>query len=129
MTEPRRVLEPSATAAVRQHDWRGVGVDGTLGAARRTARDAVAAAHLGPKLPDPGAVVAWAAAELAGQAALDQALDTIYARLGVSRPPPTELPADLLQRHPALGGLVIRLLGAHDARTRYVFLEDLLAAL
>ena len=71
----------------------------------------------------------WAAAELALQHCLNLAVDALYARLGTTRPAPREVATDLAGRDPAAAAHVVRLLNAGDTRTRYVFLEDLLAHL
>jgi hypothetical protein len=125
---PQRVFEPTAVGpgVARRDDWRGVGLAPELEAARDEARAALGRA-LASDPPRDGA--AWAAAELAVYACLDRALDRLYAALGAPRPPPGALLDDLAGRESAVAALVGRALTAPDARTRYVFLEDLLARL
>jgi hypothetical protein len=93
----------------------------------------VARAALGRALaapsPSPAATAGWAGAELSVFVALDRALDRLYARLGAPRPSAGVLLDDLAGRDRTAAALVGRALTAPDARTRYVFLEDLLARL
>jgi hypothetical protein len=103
------------------HDWRGQGLAPELEAARAMARQAVGRA-VSADTP-----VAWASAELATFRCLDLALDRLYAARGVPRPAADALVEELMAHDAALGGRTARALTAPDARTRYVFVEDLLA--
>jgi len=125
------VFEPSAQGPgpARRDDWRATRLDPGLAAAREEARAALHAAIAAPAAPDPDGVTAWAAAELAAQGCLGLALDWVYRRLGAERPTAGALPADLRARAPRTAALVCRALTAPDARTRLIFVEDLLAHL
>jgi hypothetical protein len=133
VTEPQapRVLEPSAAGARpgATADWRATSLPVELEGARREVRAAVGAAADEVHHPHVRATIAWAAAELALQHCLNLAVDALYAALGATRPAPREVAADLAGRDPAASAHVVRLLNAGDTRTRYVFLEDLLAHL
>lgn len=131
MSEPRRVLEPSAAAVQpgATADWHASGLDPELETARAAAREAVGPAYQDVPHPHQSATIAWAAAELAVQHCLDLALDRLYARLGVGRPPAAAVPTDLAGRDPRSAATLVRLLTAPDVRARYIFLEDLLAHL
>ena len=103
------------------HDWRGQGLAPAVEAARALARAAVGRAV------SAGTPSAWASAELATFRCLDLALDRVYAARGMPRPPDDALLEELMAHDAALGGLAARALTAPDARTRYVFVEDMLA--
>jgi hypothetical protein len=126
-TASPRAREPSAAGAAPSQttDWRADRLDPALAAARAATRVAVGVAHAAVVLPERGSGTGWAGAELAVHHCLDLALDGLYRSLGTARPPPAELPADLDARAPPLAATLRRLLGAPDARARYVFLEDL----
>lgn len=126
---PARVHEPTRVgpAAARRADWRGSALTGALAAAREAARSGVGRALAAPPPPDAAGVAAWASAELAVHHCLEEAIAALYP--GASRPAADALIADLTSRDPAAAGLLTRALLAPDARTRYVFLEDLLAAI
>lgn len=102
----RRVLEPSARGPVegRFHDWRGMGHDAEVEAARGDARRLVGAAVDGRQS------AAWAEAE----AAVQRLMALAQARLGARRD------------DPAAQRLLRQVLTAPDTRARYVFAEDLL---
>ena len=106
--QPGRVLEPSARGPMegRFHDWRGLGHDDEVEAARSEARRALGAAVANG--PTDGA--AWASAEQAVQRTIHLALELLGER----------------KDDPALALLVRQLLTAPDTRARYVVLEDLL---
>ncbi|HZQ99068.1 MAG TPA: hypothetical protein VFC93_09660 [Chloroflexota bacterium] len=127
-----RVFEPSAQGPgpAQRHDWRATRLEPELDAAREQARAALHAALAAPAAAsDPEGVTAWAAAELAAERCLDLALGWAYDQLDAPRPAPAALPADLRRRAPRTGALACQALTAPDARTRLIFVEDLLAHL